>query len=270
MYDQFSLDYDRFVDWPGRLEFELPFILEKITGQGTTPTEAAGRYGNLPHEEGAVRVLDAACGTGWHAIALAQRGYQAAGADLSAAMIARARENAAGAGVAVRFEPLGFGSLAQTFGADPFDGVLCLGNSLPHLLSAAELQTALVDFAGCLKPGGKLIVQNRNFDLVMAMRQRWMEPQARREGEAEWLFLRFYDFDPDGLITFNIVALQRQGKAPWQQTVHTTRLRPLLHDEMCAALQQAGFSGVESFGSLGGEPFDPASSGNLVLTATRA
>jgi hypothetical protein len=26
MYDSFSADYDRFVDWPGRLAAELPFI----------------------------------------------------------------------------------------------------------------------------------------------------------------------------------------------------------------------------------------------------
>lgn len=255
MYDQFSLDYDRFVDWPGRLRFELPFILEKIGEPGAAP--------------GALRVLDAACGTGWHAIALAQRGFQAAGADLSAAMIARARLNAAQERAAVRFEAVGFGGLAPTFGQASCDALLCLGNSLPHLLSLAELSAALADFAACLTPGGRLILQNRNFDLVLANRQRWMEPQSHRAGEAEWLFLRFYDFDADGLITFNIVALQRQGNAPWQPVVHTTRLRPLLHAELTAALAQAGFRDVECFGSLGGEAYDPASSGNLVVRATR-
>jgi len=245
MYDQFSLDYDRFVDWPGRLSFELPFLIKQI---GTS-----------------ARVLDAACGTGWHAIALAQRGYQAAGADLSLPMIERARQHAAGAGVNVRFEPVGFGKLAQTFGEDSFDVLLCLGNSLPHLLSLAELQVALVDFARCLKPGGRLILQNRNFDLVLAKSLRWMEPQAHSEGDAEWLFLRFYDFDPDGLITFNIVNLQRQAGGDWKQRLHTTRLRPLLQAELAATLAEAGFAGLEAFGSLGGEGFDPQKSGNLVL-----
>ena len=63
MYDSFSSDYDRFVNWPSRLEAELPFIQAQL--------DAAG----------ARRVLDAACGTGRHAIALAERGYATAGAD---------------------------------------------------------------------------------------------------------------------------------------------------------------------------------------------
>ena len=255
MYDQFSLDYDRFVDWPGRLSFELPFIEAQI-----------GKERSLPY---AASVLDAACGTGWHAIALAQRGYQTAGADLSAPMIALARQNAAGAGVQVRFEPAGFGQLAETFGEASFVALVCLGNSLPHLLTPASLHAALLDFARCLKPGGRLIVQNRNFDLVMAKHLRWMEPQSQRAGEAEWLFLRFYDFDADGLITFNITALQRQGGEAWQQTVHTTRLRPLLQAELLQALDEAGFGSVECYGSLGGEQFEAGRSGNLVVVARK-
>jgi signal transduction histidine kinase len=30
MYDSFSADYDRFVDWPGRLAAELPFIERQL------------------------------------------------------------------------------------------------------------------------------------------------------------------------------------------------------------------------------------------------
>jgi glycine/sarcosine N-methyltransferase len=255
MYDAFSLDYDRFVDWPSRLRFELPFILHQIEKSVETQNLAS------------LRLLDAACGTGWHAIALAQRGCQTAGADLSLPMIERARANAAGEGVSVRFEPAVFGELAHTFGERAFDTLLCLGNSLPHLLTPASLQSALVDFNRCLAPGGLLILQNRNFDAVMANRQRWMEPQTYRDADAEWLFLRFYDFDPDGLITFNILTLQRSGESPWKQTVHTTRLRPLLHAELSQALLKAGFTDLQAYGSLGGEPFDPGTSGNLVLTA---
>ncbi|MBP1694600.1 MAG: hypothetical protein H6Q37_2483, partial [Chloroflexi bacterium] len=31
MYDSFSSDYDRFVNWSSRLNFELPFIEECLT-----------------------------------------------------------------------------------------------------------------------------------------------------------------------------------------------------------------------------------------------
>lgn len=252
MYDALSQDYDRFVNWPGRLAVELPFIERLIRPL----SERTGRP---------ARVLDDACGTGMHAIALAERGFETAGADLSAAMIERARANAEAAGVRVRFEPAGFGGLAATFGAGAFDAVLCLGNSLPHLLSAQAVSEALSDFAACLRSGGLLLVQNRNFDAVLAAQARWMEPQSFQEGEGEWLFLRFYDFLPDGLIRFNILTLTRSGNEAWRQHAGATLLRPQTRAELAGALSQAGFSDVTAYGDLQGSPFDPQASGNLVL-----
>jgi glycine/sarcosine N-methyltransferase len=256
MYDTFSSDYDRFVNWNARLAMEIPWIEQQL--------QAIQEPAGAP-----LSVLDAACGTGMHAIALARLGYLAAGADLSAAMVERARQNAAEAGVQARFAAAGFGALARTFGEGTFEAVLCLGNSLPHALSAAELAAALADFAACLRPGGLLIVQNRNFEAVMASRERWMEPQAYQEGENEWIFARFYDFDPDGLITFNILTLRREGADGWNQQVMTTRLRPLLQAELTAALRATGFQDIASYGNMSGAPFEAATSGNLVVTARR-
>ena len=250
MYDDFSEDYDRFVNWAGRLAYEMPFLELQLAQY------APG-----------VTVLDSACGTGMHAIALAQKGYAAVGADLSPRMVERARENARQAGVTVRFEAAGFGELAINFGQSRFDALLCLGNSLPHLLSEAELSRAMGDFAACLRPGGMLLIQNRNFDAVVKRRERWMEPQSFREGESEWLFLRFYDYDEDGLISFNIVNLRREGGQPWAQQVMTTRLRPLLQAETVRLLGKAGFHDIACYGDMSGAPFNPESSGNLIVVA---
>ncbi len=259
MYDTFSVDYDRFVNWDERLAFELPFLEQQLIPLASIQDQQ-------------VRVLDAACGTGRHAIALAQRGYTAAGADLSAGMVARAQANASRAGVETPFVTAGFGLLAGAFETSPllpFDAVLCLGNSLPHVLTPEELSATLMDFAACLRPGGKLIIQSRNFDAVLVHKERWMEPQAHHEGEREWIFLRFYDYDPDGLITFNIITLHRSGGGTWQQRVDATRLWPQRQAELTAALGAAGFRELALYGSLGGAIFDPAASGNLVIVATR-
>jgi len=301
MYDDFSANYDRFVDWPGRLAAELPFVERELQAVG------------------ARRVLDAACGTGMHAVALAERGYEVVGADLSAGMIERARTNAAAAGVEVRFVVAGFGELSATLtptlslggrggktltptlslggrGGEaltpgpspwegegsrlpslagrgrgrvgpPFDAVLCLGNSLPHLLTPEGLVAALADFAAVLRPGGLVLVQNRNFEAILARHERWMEPQARREGEVEWLFLRFYDFEPDGTLTLNLVTLRREGMGGWHQRVAATRLRPWRQAELLAMLGAAGFGEITWWGDMQGVPFDPEASPNLVVTA---
>ncbi len=256
MYDVLSEDYDRFVNWKERLDAELLFLERLISS--LSPIE-----GEKP------RILDAACGTGMHAIALAQRGYHLVGADLSPQMINRARENAFEAGVTVRFETAGFGEMAALFGEQCFDAVLCLGNSLPHLLSEEELFRALVDFYHLLRPKGKLLIQNRNFHPVLKNHQREMEPQSMREGNREWLFIRFYDFLPDGLIRFNFLTLSRQGEQGWKQRWESALLRPILSDELGTLLERAGFEQVKTFGNLAGEPFDLLSSPNLVVLAVR-
>jgi glycine/sarcosine N-methyltransferase len=248
MYDDFSADYDRFVDWPGRLAAEIPFIEGQLQAVG------------------ARRVLDAACGTGMHALELARRGYEVLGADLSAGMIDRARGNAVNAGVDVRFEVAGFGELSARVGAG-FDAVLCLGNSLPHLLTSADLAAGLADFAACLRPGGLLLIQNRNFDAVLSHGERWMEPQAHREGEGEWLFLRFYDFEPDGTLTFNLVTLRREEDGRWTQRVKSTSLRPWVQKELTTALDVAGFRDSMFWGDMRGTSFHPHRSPNLVVAA---
>jgi ubiquinone/menaquinone biosynthesis C-methylase UbiE len=253
MYNTFSDDYDRFVNWESRLAFELPFIEKAIT---------IAQQGKE-----ALKILDVACGTGMHAISLSRHGYSVSGADLFPNMIDRARQNAREANADVRFEVAGFGGLTQTFGKASIDALVCLGNSLPHVDNEAALQAALNDFAMVLRPGGVLLLQNRNFDKVMAQKIRWMEPQAHREGEREWAFFRFYDFEPDGHIQFHIVTLYREGARNWQQTLRSTRLFPLLQVDLNRALIATGFSDMQCFGSMDGSTFSPEQSENLIITA---
>lgn len=248
LYDALAADYDRFVNWPGRLSHELPF------------------FESLFQRHGVRRVLDAACGTGHHALALAQRGYQVVGTDLSQAMVERARENAAKQGLDVTFAVAGLGqssSLGQTF-----DAAICLGNSLPHLLSAEAVNATLADFAHVLEPGGLLVIQNRNFDKVWAEKERFMPPQSFNGGEGEWLFLRFYDFHPE-TVTFNMLRLRRT-EAGWEQDVDSTELRPIFRDDLARGLAAAGFDRVAFHGGYDGSLFDPAQSGDLVAVARRS
>jgi glycine/sarcosine N-methyltransferase len=248
LYDDLAADYDRFVNWQARLSHELPFLDARF------------------QEHGVRRVLDAACGTGQHAVALAQRGYEVAGADLSTAMIERARQNASAQGVDVSFKVAGMGELAPL--GEGFDAVLCLGNSLPHLLSADAVGKALVDFAAVLRPGGLLVIQNRNFNQVWARRERFMPPQAYRGEAGEWLFLRFYDFH-DETVTFNMIRLRRTDQG-WAQQVESTELRPIFRDDLASALATAGFGQVTFYGSYDGSSFDPMQSGDLIAVALKA
>jgi len=254
-YDQLSRNYDRFVNWSNRLNFELPFLLSQLNSIQTS---------DLP-----LNILDAACGTGMHALALAQRGFQVSGADISPGMVEKSRENSRANMQKVDFQTAGFGALAATFGHDKFNAVLCLGNSLPHVTDWADLNSALQDFAHCLQPGGMLILQNRNFEAVLTSQERWMEPQSFQENGQEWLFIRFYDFRQDGLINFHILTLFKDVSGVWKQSVSTTQLLPLLRSDLLPSLAAAGFTSVALYGGLNGSPFVPESSGNLVIVAQK-
>lgn len=253
-YDLFSKVYDRFVNWEQRLEVELPFLIAELS-------TAQGNFDRVP------RILDSACGTGQHSIAMKMAGFDVTGADASPEMVQAANVNAHSAHLDIPFVVAGFGQLVDAFGEKSFDGLICLGNSLPHVLDNDFLIKTLKDFQFVLRPGGKLIIQNRNFDSVLRTQNRWMEPQTFREGRNSWVFIRFYDFEKDGTITFNIVILSDEGQQSFNQQNIRLRLRPWKKDELVRCLTETGFSDIHLYGDLQGSPFDAESSGNLVVTA---
>jgi glycine/sarcosine N-methyltransferase len=253
-YDGLGEDYDRMVSWQGRLEREQAF------------------FKRVFDESAARSVLDAACGTGMHAIAFARGGLSCAAADLSPAMIGRARDNAAAAGVVVDFQVAAFGELARKF-AGPFDALTCLGNSLPHLLDDSSLAACLADFARLLRPGGLLVIQNRNYDRVLRERQRFMPLSTRSDEQGETLFLRISDFAGPGgpgaadeRIDFTIVTLKKRAGS-WTQAVQTTPLRALRRATMQRALGAAGFTSVQLYGSYAMVPADSPDAADLVAVA---
>lgn len=256
MYKTFSEDYDRFVNWEDRLAYEMPFIEKQI------------RFLE-DRLERPLDILDTACGTGMHAIALAKSGHRVSAADLFPEMITKSQQNARDAEVQVHLKTAGFGEIVPSFGQDQFNLLLCLGNSLPHLTSDQELMASLQDFHATLRPGGMLFIQNRNFDMVMQRQERWMEPQTYLADGNEWIFQRFYDFLPNGLIRFNIVTLQRKADSGWESAVNSTLLRPQMSSELEDQLVQVGYKDIHIYGSMQGEPFSSDSSGNLIITAIK-
>ncbi len=52
-----------------------------------------------------------------------------------------------------------------------FDAVLCLGNSFAHMLDSfgdqREQKRAIQNFKDCVKPGGLLLIDHRNYDNII-------------------------------------------------------------------------------------------------------
>jgi SAM-dependent methyltransferase len=105
-------------------------------------------------EGAARRVLEPACGTGRLLLALAERGYDVAGFDLSSEMVAFASARLAPHGGEVwrgdmrTFRPPG-----------EFDAALNLVNSIGYLLDDDDFLAHLGRMAAAIRPGGIYLVQ---------------------------------------------------------------------------------------------------------------
>jgi len=122
------------------------------------------------------KVLDAACGTGRHALQLAARGHSLTGVDRSPHMLARARTKLPDA---VFLD----GDLEALPVPDAaFDVVVC-GLALVHL---PRLDQVMAEFARVLRPGGRLIVSDVH---PMPILVGWQAQFRGADGEAAFMRL---------------------------------------------------------------------------------
>jgi SAM-dependent methyltransferase len=136
--------YENIVKWDARLARDLPVLIDALGPPGD---------GGL---------LDAGCGPGHHACALAARGYKVVGTDPDEEMLAVARKEAAAASLAVRFELASYAEMYDRVGGG-FDGLYCLGNSLAAAGTRELVVDAIRQFARCLRPGGRFFLDCLNF-----------------------------------------------------------------------------------------------------------
>jgi SAM-dependent methyltransferase len=190
------------------------------------------------------RVLDCAAGTGPLAVGLALRGFDVVATDASPAMVERARALAARHGVELdarvcRWDELEAHELA------PFDVVLCVGNSLAHAPGGDARRAALRAMAAVLRPGGRLVLTSRNFELIRATDPglRFFDEVVERDGRRgvvvySWWLAEEWEAEH----AFDVVV----GLLGDDGTVKTVgeRLRfwPYTHETLRAELRGAGLT----------------------------
>ena len=107
-------------------------------------------------------ILEVAPGPGFLAVELARRGFAVTGLDISNTFVGLARQNAANAGVLVRFEQ---GSAAQMpFSDQSFDFLVCRA----AFKNFADPTAALREMRRVLKPGGRGLIIDLRRDVSTA------------------------------------------------------------------------------------------------------
>lgn len=154
----------------------------------------------------------------------------------------------------------------------PFDGAICLGNTLPHLLD----RRALVDFAGglrrLLREGAALVLQILNYERIFATGQRFLPLNFRPGAEPgeEIVFLRLMTLGEDGGLVFtpSTLRLRADGDPPLEVVAaRHVALRGWRRGEIEEVLDAAGFDQLDLFGTIGDTPYLALESFDLVVVA---
>ncbi len=115
-------------------------------------------------------VLDAACGTGVDAAALAHRGFNVRAADGSEAMVEVAAARFRREGLAIPLQRCLWADLPAALD-ERFDVVLCTGNALVHAVGRDTMVQALIGLRRTARPGGHVVIDSRNWEKLHAERR---------------------------------------------------------------------------------------------------
>jgi glycine/sarcosine N-methyltransferase len=243
-FDDLTDIYDALIDWPKRLAAEGAF------------------YQPMLERAGVKAIADVACGTGRHAAMFRDWGLDVIGADLSLAMLARARQ-LFGESPQLQWRQQSFDQPIAPAGS--LDAVVCLGNSLALVKDRAQAHQALRTMIGAVRPGGLTIVHVLNV---------WALP----DGPPVWQ--KSVRRSVNGQAVLLVKGVQRQGEsarvnllvippdAPEQFRTESVPFLALRGDDLAATAEACG-AAAQLFGSVKGSPYDAANSVDLTLVATR-
>ena len=172
--------------------------------------------------------MDAGCGTGRHAAALASAGFGVIGIDSSPAMI----EVAQARGSSAEFE---VGDIFSWRPPAPADGVLCRG-VLNDITDEDDRQRGLSSLWEMLRPGGLLVLSVREVEKTRARYNR--EPVVTRAESGVF-------FRSEARFVGDIVVVEETLSSEDARADHRFEMRPWSLTEVDERAAASGFTRVE-------------------------
>lgn len=140
--------WDDLIDWDARGKGEGKFFINELKKRGKQ------------------KILDVAAGTGYHSIKLIEEGFDVWSADGSPQMLAMAFHNGRQRDHILHTIQADWRWLNKSVDGK-YDAIICLGNSFTHLFSENDRRKALAEFYSALKHDGILILDQRNYDVIL-------------------------------------------------------------------------------------------------------
>jgi SAM-dependent methyltransferase len=189
-------------------------------------------------------ILDVSCGIGTQSLGLAALGYQVTASDLSPKALDRARAESYVRGLDISFSICDMRK-AHEHHKRGFDVVLSCDNSLPHLLSDADILTALREMYRCIRPGGGCLITVRDYDQEPRGRG-IMKPYGVREtADARVAIFQVWDFEGDCYHLSMYFAVENRAGGAVTTHIMRTKYYAIGTGRLVALMQEAGFTAVE-------------------------
>jgi len=191
------------------------------------------------------RLLELACGSGSHALALEKFGYQILATDYSEDMLEIARKKARRLSSTVDFQSQDMTELSLT--DKPFDAAICLFDSIGYVATNDRISQVLQGVHRKLRPDGLFIFE---FWHAAAMLRGHDPVRVRRWDTDQGTILRISETRLDcaaqlSQVTYSVYELNRDGS--FEALVETQVNRYFLVQEMNYWLTSSGFVPLKFF-----------------------
>ena len=198
-------------------------------------------------------ILDMGAGTGNMALALAEKEIEVTASEPDETMAESIRSKTDLSGLAVSVQTKSMEQMKEF--QSHFDGIICIGNTLPHLSDEEKMERFLNQCHQKLKPHGRLILQTVNYDKVLSSDD-FSFPVIQKD---DFHFTRRYEKVNDHIYFTSILNVNGES------TENTIPLYPITSKRLISLLKKAGFESVHVYGNFKGEEFNRDSSAFVVV-----
>jgi 2-polyprenyl-3-methyl-5-hydroxy-6-metoxy-1,4-benzoquinol methylase len=183
------------------------------------------------------KALDLGCGSGYQSLALAELGFSVIAVDTSQPLLDELGSLASDVPITVVHGDMLCRENYSSHG--PFDVVVCMGDTLLHVQSLAQVKQLFRGIYSTLRPGGDLLLSFRDLSAELKGVDRAIP--VRLDEHA--LMATFLEYTTSHVNVHDLLFTRSSGE--WQMTKSAYRKLRLSCDEAVTSLAESGFTSVD-------------------------
>ena len=211
---------------------------EAIAKQGAALAALLGRLGIDASEP----VLDAASGIGTQTLGLLQHGYRVTASDISPGAVARLTQELSRRSFQAEARVDDLRTLAHA-ATESMAAVIACDNSIPHLLSDAEILQAFRSCHRCLRPGGVAVFSVRDYGTIERKNPDVRPYGLRREAGWRFLAVQVWEWEAEQYVV-RMYLTSESPEGVCETRVLASRYYAVSIERLLALLAEAGFVDV--------------------------